>query len=70
MRAPEAISEIKLKADLARLVLSRIRPIGKLSFSDPTEDAIELCLADEKRIVLRDGLALHVHVVEICAVRL
>src|SRR5205807_1539008 len=50
--------------DLARSAERRVGPVVEPPLGDPTEDLVELVLADQERVVLRRDLALDVVVVE------
>src|SRR5262245_44098564 len=51
--------------DLASLLLRGVSPVGQPAIAHPGENRVELALADQKGIVLRNDIAGCIHVVEI-----
>ena len=66
---PARVIEIHASAavvgiDLARLVVARVGPKRQGLPLDPAEDRVELVLADEEAVVLRDDLIVGIKEVE------
>src|SRR5437763_2823980 len=65
VRVPEVHASTAVVAvDLPPPPERRIGPVLEPPLGDPTEDLVELVLADEERVVLRRDLAVHVVIVE------